>query len=156
MAARWPSDPAVLVALLPGDVELAPGEALYVPPGTLHAYLLGIGIEVMRTSGNVLRAGWTPKHVDPEAVVAHLDPQPGVDHRARSVDGRPEPIELMPTGRTGDGVRTLDVGAPAFRCVVLPPGERQAVSLGVEVSCSGGVLVVSSDVPPGPPPRGTV
>lgn len=57
-------DPGVLVSLLLHCVALKQGEALYVPPRNLHAYLSGVAIEVMASSDNVLRAGLTTKHVD--------------------------------------------------------------------------------------------
>jgi len=43
---------------------LEPGQAMFLPAGTLHAYLDGVGIELMANSDNVLRGGLTPKHVD--------------------------------------------------------------------------------------------
>ncbi|MDF9278408.1 mannose-6-phosphate isomerase, class I [Arthrobacter sp. EH-1B-1] len=58
------SDPGVLVALLLNRVTLQPGQALYLPAGNVHAYLEGLGIEVMASSDNVLRGGLTTKHVD--------------------------------------------------------------------------------------------
>lgn len=61
---QYPGDPGVLVALLLNRVSLRPGEALYLPAGNIHAYLSGLGIEVMASSDNVLRGGLTPKHVD--------------------------------------------------------------------------------------------
>jgi mannose-6-phosphate isomerase len=63
-AASYPGDPGVVVALLLRLVHLAPGEALYLPAGNLHAYLRGLGVEIMASSDNVLRGGLTPKHVD--------------------------------------------------------------------------------------------
>lgn len=57
-------DPGVLVALLLNRVTLQPGQALYLPAGNVHAYLEGLGIEVMASSDNVLRGGLTTKHVD--------------------------------------------------------------------------------------------
>ena len=45
-------------------VRLDPGQALYLPPGELHVYLRGDGVEVMANSDNVLRGGLTSKHVD--------------------------------------------------------------------------------------------
>lgn len=45
-------------------VHLAPGQALFLEAGELHAYLEGVGVEVMANSDNVLRGGLTPKHVD--------------------------------------------------------------------------------------------
>ncbi|MHA7280319.1 mannose-6-phosphate isomerase, class I [Arthrobacter sp. MDT2-2] len=64
LSAQYPGDPGVLVALLLNRVSLRPGEALYLPAGNIHAYLQGLGIEVMASSDNVLRGGLTPKHVD--------------------------------------------------------------------------------------------
>nr|MDT0659207.1 mannose-6-phosphate isomerase, class I [Micromonospora sp. DSM 115978] len=64
LADRYPGDPGVLVALLLNHVRLAPGEAIWMPAGNLHAYLRGAGVEVMAASDNVLRGGLTPKHVD--------------------------------------------------------------------------------------------
>ena len=43
---------------------LQEGQAIYLPAGNLHAYLRGVGIEIMANSDNVLRGGLTPKHVD--------------------------------------------------------------------------------------------
>ncbi|WP_309070487.1 mannose-6-phosphate isomerase, class I [Arthrobacter sp.] len=57
-------DPGVLVALLLNRITLQPGQALYLPAGNVHAYLEGLGIEVMASSDNVLRGGLTTKHVD--------------------------------------------------------------------------------------------
>lgn len=64
LAALYPGDPGVVIALLLRLVRLAPGEALYLPAGNMHAYLHGVGIEIMAASDNVLRGGLTPKHVD--------------------------------------------------------------------------------------------
>ena len=64
LAAAYPGDPGVLVALLLNPVTLAPGEAVWMPAGNLHAYLRGVGVEVMAASDNVLRGGLTPKRVD--------------------------------------------------------------------------------------------
>jgi mannose-6-phosphate isomerase len=70
LAGQYPGDPGVLVALLLNRVSLRPGEALYLPAGNIHAYLSGLGIEVMASSDNVLRGGLTPKHVDTGELLA--------------------------------------------------------------------------------------
>jgi mannose-6-phosphate isomerase len=62
--AQYPGDPGVLISLLLNRISLAPGEAVYLPAGNVHAYLHGLGIEVMASSDNVLRGGLTPKFVD--------------------------------------------------------------------------------------------
>jgi mannose-6-phosphate isomerase len=64
LAAAYPGDPGVAAALLLRLVHLEAGEALYLPAGSMHAYLRGVGVEVMASSDNVLRGGLTPKHVD--------------------------------------------------------------------------------------------
>lgn len=64
LAGHYPGDPGVLVALLLHEVHLAPGEAIWMPAGNLHAYLRGTGVEIMAASDNVLRGGLTPKRVD--------------------------------------------------------------------------------------------
>jgi len=61
---EYPGDAGVLAPLMLNLVQLAPGEALFLPAGELHAYLEGVGIELMANSDNVLRGGLTPKHVD--------------------------------------------------------------------------------------------
>ncbi|MEZ2389807.1 mannose-6-phosphate isomerase, class I [bacterium RCC_150] len=61
---EFPGDPGVLISLLLNLVYLAPGESMYLPGGNVHAYLKGLGVEVMAASDNVLRGGLTPKHID--------------------------------------------------------------------------------------------
>jgi mannose-6-phosphate isomerase len=61
---RYPQDAGVLVTLLLNHVVLAPGEAMFIDAGVMHAYTSGFGVEIMAASDNVLRAGLTPKHVD--------------------------------------------------------------------------------------------
>lgn len=60
----YPGDVGVLCPLLLNLLYLQPGQALYLDAGELHAYLSGMGIELMANSDNVLRGGLTPKHVD--------------------------------------------------------------------------------------------
>ncbi len=77
LADRYPDDAGVAVALLLNIVSLQPGDALYLPAGNMHAYLSGLGVEVMANSDNVLRGGLTPKHVDVAELVATLNPVTG-------------------------------------------------------------------------------
>jgi mannose-6-phosphate isomerase len=87
LAEQYPGDPGVVVSLLLNRVTLLRGEALYLPAGNIHAYLRGVGIELMTASDNVLRGGLTAKHVDVEEllrvveftpiVVPRLTPEPG-------------------------------------------------------------------------------
>ncbi len=77
LAALHPRDPGVLVALMMNRVSLRPGQGLFVAAGVLHAYLSGLGIEIMSSSDNVLRGGLTPKHVDVAELSAVVDFEPG-------------------------------------------------------------------------------
>jgi mannose-6-phosphate isomerase len=52
-----PGDPSVAVTLLLNRVMLTAGEAIFLGPGNLHAYLRGFGVEVMANSDNVVRGG---------------------------------------------------------------------------------------------------
>ena len=54
-------------------MTLKPGQALYLSAGNLHAYLFGVGVEIMANSDNVLRGGLTPKHVDVPELMRVLD-----------------------------------------------------------------------------------
>jgi mannose-6-phosphate isomerase len=69
----YPGDPGVIIALLMNHVWLEPGEALFLPAGNIHAYLSGLGVEVMASSDNVLRGGLTPKHIDAAELEHVLD-----------------------------------------------------------------------------------
>jgi mannose-6-phosphate isomerase len=61
---EYPNDIGIFGPLLLNLIGLNPGEALFLPAGELHAYLEGVGLELMANSDNVLRGGLTPKYVD--------------------------------------------------------------------------------------------
>jgi len=73
LAETYPGDPGVVISLMCNHLKLAPGEAVFLPAGNLHAYLSGAGVEVMAGSDNVLRGGLTAKHVDLAALIEVLD-----------------------------------------------------------------------------------
>jgi len=73
LATSWPGDPGIVVSLLMHRVTLGAGQAMYLPAGNIHAYLDGLGIELMAPSDNVLRGGLTPKHVDVPELLRVLD-----------------------------------------------------------------------------------
>jgi mannose-6-phosphate isomerase len=89
LAAQYPDDPSVAVTLLLHRVHLAPGEAIFLGPGNLHAYLEGAGIEIMSASDNVVRGGMTPKHVDVDELLRVLDIRPIADPRVHPVEDGP-------------------------------------------------------------------
>ena len=77
LADGFPGDPGIVISLLLNRVTLVAGEALYLPAGNIHAYLGGLGVELMAASDNVLRGGLTPKHIDVPELVDVLDFTPG-------------------------------------------------------------------------------
>ena len=90
LAHHYPGDPGVIAAMLLNHVRLQPGEALFLGAGIPHAYLDGLGVEIMANSDNVLRCGLTPKHVDvPELlrVVRFEASDPGVLRPEAAPDG---------------------------------------------------------------------
>jgi mannose-6-phosphate isomerase len=73
IAAHHPGDVGIVISLLLNRLTLQPGEAAYLDAGIIHAHLSGLCLEVMVSSDNVLRAGLTSKHVDPEGLVLCLE-----------------------------------------------------------------------------------
>jgi mannose-6-phosphate isomerase len=69
----YPGDAGVLASMLLNRITLSQGQGIYLPAGNLHAYLHGVGFEVMANSDNVLRGGLTPKHVDVPELLRVLD-----------------------------------------------------------------------------------
>ena len=145
LAERYPGDPSSVVTLLLHRVRLEPGEALYLGPGNLHAYLHGAGVEVMGASDNVVRGGMTTKHIDVDELLAVVDITPIADPRTPatahgwdrwSYDTPSAPFQLWrhdidgtwqhsATGRelvvcTWGGTDGLDCGEAAY----LAPGEH--------------------------------
>ena len=88
LADRYPGDPSVVATLLLNLVRLAPGEAIRLGPGNLHAYLSGAAIELMGASDNVVRAGLTVKPVDVDELMRIVDTTPLADPVIDGDDGR--------------------------------------------------------------------
>lgn len=61
---EYAGDLGVLSPAFLNLVQLKPRQAMYLAAGELHAYLEGVGIELMANSDNVLRGGLTAKHID--------------------------------------------------------------------------------------------
>jgi len=85
----YPNEPSVAVTLLLNRVLLQPGEAIYLGPGNLHAYLHGFGVEIMGASDNVVRGGLTTKHIDVEELLAVLRFEELADPVVRAVEVEP-------------------------------------------------------------------
>lgn len=93
--ADYPGDGGALVALCLRHHLLHPGDAVFVPAGTVHAYVRGLAVEVMTSSDNVLRLGLTPKHVDVDAALAAADV--AIEARVLTSPGLPV-AEYAPAG----------------------------------------------------------
>ena len=124
VAESFPGDPGVVFTLLLNHVDLAPGELLAVPAGTVHAYLGGVCVEVMASSDNVLRGGLTAKHVDVAAFLAAanfdevhpLRPETHVAGSVRSVESPFE--EFTITDIEVSGSESVRLPTPAIALVV--------------------------------------
>jgi mannose-6-phosphate isomerase class I len=88
-------DLGLFSVLLLNLVRLRPGQAMFLPAGELHAYLRGVGIELMANSNNVLRGGLTHKYVDVEELLRTLSFRAAP---ADLIEGRPSPDEPGLTG----------------------------------------------------------
>lgn len=123
LESHYPGDRGILAPAFLDLRRLEPGEAIYTEPGTLHAYLGGLGIELMVNSDNVLRGGLTPKRVDvPELLsILRFEPRPI------------EPLAADPGSAAGETSYTC----PEFTLRVLEPRPgrpwRRARSGSVEV-----------------------
>lgn len=132
----YPDDPGVFVAAMLHSRTLAPGEAVYVDPGTVHAYVRGLGVEVMNASDNVLRLGLTTKTIS-------------VDHalEALSVDAQPHSCEPVVNG----GVSLYAPPAAPFAVTVVRD-DRTLARSGVArtvVCVEGGTSVDGDRLEPG-------
>lgn len=111
----FPGDPGIVAASFMNFVRLRKGEALFVPPGIVHAYLAGFGLEVMTPSDNVLRGGLTPKHIDLEGLVSVVKP---VAFTGVQLDSR----------STGNGGRVFEAPGAPFRIMHLRGASGQSLS----------------------------
>ncbi|WAB81861.1 mannose-6-phosphate isomerase, class I [Microcella daejeonensis] len=126
LARHYPGDPGIAISLLMHTVLLAPGEALYLPAGNLHAYVEGLGIELMAASDNVLRGGLTPKHVDVPELMSVLD-------------ARPLPVPYLRAEEPAPGIRVF---RPDVRDFVLTLVDDAALAGGATVPSEGDAIVL--------------
>ncbi len=106
---RYPGDAGVLAALLLNRITLGPGEGIYLAAGNLHAYLRGVGLEIMANSDNVLRGGLTPKHVDVPELLRVLNFTPTTESQLRA-DTHPDGLASFydtPTAEFAASMLTL-------------------------------------------------
>jgi mannose-6-phosphate isomerase len=103
---------------------LSPEQALFLPAGELHAYLDGVGIELMANSDNVLRGGLTPKHIDVGALLEILN-------------AAPRPLDILNPRMVSEYEGLYPTGAREFRLSRLflgnIPGSVSLDNSGVEI-----------------------
>jgi mannose-6-phosphate isomerase len=140
---HFPGDIGCVVTLLLNHLVLAPGEALFLGAGNLHAYARGFGIEVMATSDNVIRGGLTPKHIDVPELLRTVDTAPLFEPR------------LVPTVIGEPGVEILSFDPPvaefAIDRIVLEGLPYSWLTEHDEIIvCTDGTVQLSGEhVPPG-------
>lgn len=144
IAERRPGDPGVVVAMLMNFVVLRPGEAIFLRAGLLHAYVSGLGVEIMAASDNVLRGGLTEKHIDVDELLAIVDTAPGdvpVQRPAGDVTTYDAPVDDFAlrrvrvdgefrTALTGPTMALATAGEVA---VATPSGETRPIAIGSAV-----------------------
>ncbi|KRE70490.1 mannose-6-phosphate isomerase, class I [Arthrobacter sp. Soil762] len=123
---KYPGDPGVLISLLLNRISLAPGEAVYLPAGNVHAYLHGLGVEVMASSDNVLRGGLTPKYVD-------------VPELLRTIEFLPVSVPMLTPEFSGLG---QELYQPPFREFQLQRIELAPGAEPVPLAQAGAVVVI--------------
>lgn len=128
-ASDFPGDFGPVLALLLNYVRLAPGEAIFLAAGNLHAYLRGTCVEVLASSDNVLRGGLTPKQVD----VAEL---------VRIADFSPLPEPRWQPDLAADGQVRFRVPVPDFELAVLVLSDQPRSLAG-----TGPYLVLAGEQP---------
>jgi mannose-6-phosphate isomerase len=117
LGADYPGDPGVVVSLLLNHLVLVPGEALLLTAGNMHAYIRGVGVELMANSDNVLRGGLTSKHVDVAGLIDVLDWTPLLDpvQKPTRVGQRliyPSPSDEFVLERLEPGAESFEVAGP--------------------------------------------
>ena len=139
-ARQYPGDPAIIAPLYLNIFHLEPGEAIFINAGILHAYIHGLGVELMSNSDNVLRGGLTAKHVDVSELIKVLDFTPMQPRIIKPDSGcftYPAPCEEFSlTVMHGEGAaKTADFARNAPAICIVTEGE-----VSIEAPGGGAVL----------------
>ncbi|WP_350257725.1 mannose-6-phosphate isomerase, class I [Scrofimicrobium sp. R131] len=155
LAEAYPGDPGVIVAFLMNPVRLEPGEAIYLPPRTLHSYLDGFGLEVMANSDNVIRAGLTPKHIDRTQLVevGQFDAHPPVrlapEYPSEGIRRYYAPVEDFELSVVSLDAQTMPLLGTGPRLVICLQGSPTVMTRAGELELRRGecVFVTASEGP---------
>jgi mannose-6-phosphate isomerase len=147
VGSMYPGDIGVVIALLLNLVRLEAGQAVYLGPGSLHAYLKGVGLEIMANSDNVLRCGLTPKHVDVDELLRVLTFADEAAHVTSPLGDGPEQVYEAPASE----FRLSRIAAR--RSLGFESGERQGPE--ILLCVDGSVTFASSNENPYALEKGT-
>jgi mannose-6-phosphate isomerase len=137
LSAAFPGDPGIVLALLLNRASLRPGEVLYLPAGNIHAYLDGLGIELMAASDNVLRGGLTPKRIDVPELVRVLDFAP-IEATPLAPEHPAPGVEVFRPDVPDFALDHVVVGGAVESAPVALPGTAIALCTAGEVTLTGG------------------
>jgi mannose-6-phosphate isomerase len=110
-----PHDIGLVCSLLMNHRIVEPGQALFMGAGGLHAYIRGVGVELMANSDNVIRAGLTPKHIDVPELVRVLDPE--------------VEVPVLTAHQVSAGVEVFQTPVPEFRLSRLTAADGMALAV---------------------------
>ncbi|MGR0320226.1 mannose-6-phosphate isomerase, class I [Agromyces sp. ZXT2-3] len=142
LAEEYPGDPGIVISLLLNRVDLRRGEALFLDAGNIHAYLAGLGIELMTASDNVLRGGLTPKHIDVPELLEVLDFTPIEPPLLPPIEAAPGVLEYRPSVPDFTLFRVEGADAAA-RVALAGPAIVLAEGDGVEVAGAHGSIAIA-------------
>jgi len=116
----FPKDRGLFAPLLLNVVHLKKGEALYLEPRLLHAYVYGNGIELMSASDNVLRGGLTNKKMD-------------VSELLKVMKIKPLKIKKCKTYFDTENKEIIETPTEEFTLAVYRKGESDVVTENIEM-----------------------
>lgn len=134
-------DKGLLSIYILNIVQVPKYHGVFQGAGLLHAYLEGQNIELMANSDNVLRGGLTPKHIDIEELIQHIQFAP-----------------TSPNILTGDRIGSFELQFPCpvpdfgLTKIAIPVGEtytNQTGSLEMFLVMQGAVKVNGIHLQPG-------
>lgn len=143
---EYPTDPGLFCPILLNNVFLKKGEALYLEPRTLHAYVRGNGIELMSSSDNVLRGGLTHKKMDIKELFKVLQIKTTEIQKAQShCDRFNRTVIESPADEFSLIVmkdNTFSVDTAAFELLFVEEGSAEITSGSEEMSLSQGDQII--------------
>jgi mannose-6-phosphate isomerase len=95
-------------------VKLQKDEAIFQDAGLPHAYLEGQNVEIMANSDNVLRGGLTPKHIDVNELLKHINFEETIPNIIREK-------------KTADHIYSFITSAPDFELSAIRLSENEKI-----------------------------